>query len=107
MAKKQVEVTEKNFLNWYFSDYEDVKTFSKDAIESLYYNGVFKITSKELFDSCGYIPAYICENGEEDEEYDPSELKFVVTRKNGKCHSCGEEYDFTMDDFCSKCLALK
>jgi len=104
MAKKQVEVTEKNFLDWYFSDYEDVKTFSKDAIESLYYNGVFKITSKELFDSCGYIPEYICENGEEDEEYDPSELKFVVTRK---CYSCGEEYDFTMDDFCSNCLALK
>ena len=39
--------------------------------------GESSVSIRELFDSCGYIPNYICEGDYEQEEYDPSELEFI------------------------------
>ncbi len=58
----QYKITRKNFLEWYFSD------ISVDIIDELIEFGEVTITAQSLFDSCGYIPLWLCE-GEQDKEY--------------------------------------
>ena len=60
----QYKITRKNFLDWYFYD---IKT-GVDVIDELKEFGEVTITAQGLFDSCGYIPLWLCE-GQQDEEY--------------------------------------
>lgn len=40
-------------------------------------------------------------------EYDPEDVELVSEREPEHCYKCGHEYDNTMDNFCSNCLASK
>ena len=71
------KVTESAFLNWYFSDSDDVKWLGERAMESLLREGKFKISVEMLFDDCGFIPQYICEDSEGNADYDPSEVELI------------------------------
>jgi hypothetical protein len=102
----KVKLKESAFLDWYFSDREDIMAFGKNMISELHKNGFVKETVQGLLDCCGYIPGYICE-GEPEEEFDPDDIELISERETEHCYKCGHEYDNTMDNFCSNCLALK
>lgn len=100
-------ITASDFINWYFSDEDDVLNIGREVISALKTEGSSTTTVKSLFDSCGYIPAYKCtvyNNVDEDYEFEPSDLIFVddLTEVH-KCHKCHQEYTGDID-FCPKCL---
>jgi hypothetical protein len=71
------KVTAHNFIKWYFSSSDDVKSFGERAIKMMLDEGFVNISARELFDGAGYIPSFICEGEEMDAEYDPSEVEFI------------------------------
>lgn len=77
MSKKLNSVTASNFLNWYFSDASEIREFGNSMIEQMKTFGIANIDVKQLFDGCGYIPQFICENSEEQDEYSPEEIEFI------------------------------
>jgi len=104
---KKIKVKESDFLSWYFSDHEDILAFGRNMITELQSQGFVKESVQSLLDRCGYIPGYISENSDDDKEYDPEDVELISEREPEHCYKCGHEYDNTMDDFCSNCLASK
>lgn len=104
---QKIKVKELNFLNWYFSDAEDVLAFARNMINELKSEGFIKESVQSLLDRCKYIPGYISENPNDDKEYDPEDVELISKREPEHCYKCGHEYDNTMDHFCSNCLASK
>ena len=77
-AKPQVRKEE--LLDWLFSDSDDAKQLGVRIIQQLHDTGSATITTQELFDECGYIPAHILLNDEEFEEgdeFEPSEVELI------------------------------
>lgn len=71
------------FLDWYFSDASEIREFGNAMIEQMRTFGIANIDVKQLFDGCVYIPEDICENCDEDEdweygkEYSPEDVEFI------------------------------
>jgi hypothetical protein len=104
---EKIKVKESDFLSWYFSDHEDLMAFAKNMITELQSQGFVKESVQSLLDRCGYIPGHLSENPDDDKEYDPEDVELVSERESEHCYDCGHEYDNTMDNFCSNCLASK
>jgi len=102
-------VTASSFLEFYFSNEDDVLNIGREIIANLKSAGTHTVTVKSLFDSCGYIPEHICESfnevHEEDFiEYEPNDLIFVDDLTEVKeCHKCHQEYTGDVS-FCPNCL---
>ena len=81
MSKKVNSVKASRFLLWYFSDYSEVHSFGVRCMEMLESEGFVNISARQLFDECGYIPQYICEDWdgdwENEQEYSPEEIEFI------------------------------
>lgn len=75
MAK--IKVTEESFLNWYFSDDSDKLVFANNAIAELKTHGKVLQTVQTLLDNCEYVPGFITEDGDEDEEYSPEDVELI------------------------------
>jgi hypothetical protein len=75
MKKNKVKAS--NFLAWYFSSSDDVDRIGERAFENLMSGGTFTITAEDLFDECGYIPQFICENNVGENDYVPFEVQFI------------------------------
>lgn len=72
------KVTASNFLDWYFSEEDDTLYIGDCAIDMLKAKGRFNITAKDVFDFCGYIPAFICEDDADPLlEYAVEEVEFI------------------------------
>ena len=71
------QVTTSRFLSWYFSCYEDIEVLGQTAYDGLKSDGTYTVNVKELFDSCGYIPAFICVDANDEGEYEPNELELI------------------------------
>jgi hypothetical protein len=77
------KVTKSAFLNWYFSDADDIKTIGYRVMEGLKADGTITLSVDELFNEAGYIPQHICEvdGAEKDylsqDEYQPSEVELI------------------------------
>lgn len=100
-------VTASDFINWYFSDEDDVLNIGREVISNLRTVGNSTIKVKSLFDTCGYIPEHICTmfvNVDDDYEFEPNDLIFIddITEQK-ECHKCHQEYTGDLD-FCPKCL---
>lgn len=70
------KVKASDFLEWYFSDYKDGQHIAYRVISELKAYGKVTLSVESLFDSCGYIPQFICEV-DGDDEYDPSEVLLI------------------------------
>jgi hypothetical protein len=70
------KVTKSAFLDWYFSDSEDIESLGERAYQGLMYDDEFHITTRDLFNECGYIPQHICVK-KGNAEYDPSEVELI------------------------------
>ena len=73
------QVTEQRFLEWYFTDSDDMKYFGARIVNEIIKNGSMSISSRQLFDECAFIPGHICVNNSE-EEYNPREVVFIEER---------------------------
>jgi len=100
-----------DFIEWYFSDQDDVLNIGREVISELRTVGSSTTTVKSLFDWCGYIRADICtifnadfESVSDDYELQPSDLIFIDDlTKVKECHKCHQEYNGDLD-YCPKCL---
>jgi hypothetical protein len=70
------QVTKSRFLSWYFSNQCDAISIGYEVISALNEDGKYAINVNELFDCCGYIPAFICVNND-DGEYEPNEVELI------------------------------
>jgi hypothetical protein len=59
-AKSQLK--ESRFLEWYFSDSDEVRDLGYQAMFKLREQGSFTITSQDLLDRCADVPTYIFED---------------------------------------------
>ena len=77
------KVTKSAFLNWYFSDADDIKTIGYRVMKGLKDDGTITLSVDELFNDAAYIPQHICEvDGAEkdylcEDEYHPSEVELI------------------------------
>lgn len=73
------KVTKAEFLRWYFSGSDDVNNFGRKCLDMLLATGTISYTAEMLFNECGYIPKYICEDYEDAEgvDYDPTEVELI------------------------------
>ena len=71
-------VTESNFIRWYFDeDKEFFANFGNTVALEIAKTGKCRLTIKDIFDTCEYIPSKICESQYKDEEYQPHEVKLI------------------------------
>jgi hypothetical protein len=74
------QVRAEDFLDWLFSDSDDAKQLGVRVIKALNSKGTFTITTRQLFEECGYIPVHILDNKEEfedDDEFEPNEVELI------------------------------
>jgi hypothetical protein len=115
---KKYTLKKSKFINWYFADMGTRIDFGNDAIMSLELYGKLNVTIEGLFDACGYIPKWLCEGEDADEDLLPSEVELIPnpTEENRKqyprkCDKCnkGMYEGFIIEDtyeyFCTiECL---
>jgi len=83
MAGKTFYVNQKDFIEWALSDPDDIKAIGQRIYEALLTENYGKITVRELFDECGYLPSHIVHtydtnyDMEDIEEIDPSDCKLI------------------------------
>ena len=73
----KIKVKKIDFLNWYFADHDDLLMFAKNMVSELQSNGFIKESVQSLLDRCGYVPGYISENPNDDEEYDSGDIELI------------------------------
>jgi hypothetical protein len=74
---KKIKVKKIDFLNWYFDDHDDLLMFAKNMVSELQSSGFIKESVQSLLDRCGYVPGYISENPDDDNEYDPDDVELI------------------------------
>ena len=76
---EKFKVTKERFLNWYFGDPESRINFGNNAIEELESFGKVTVTIQGLFDTCGYIPQWICEDQSihDDDDLDVCQVELI------------------------------
>jgi hypothetical protein len=83
MAGKKHYVYQKDFIEWVLSGPDDIKAIGQRIYEALLTEKYGKITVRELFDECGYLPSHIVHtydtnyDMEDIEEIDPSDCKLI------------------------------
>jgi hypothetical protein len=69
------------FIDWRFSDASEINEFGSSMIEQLETFGTADISVEQLFDGCGYIPQFICEdwdgNWDDEQEYSPEDVELI------------------------------
>jgi len=68
--ENKFKLKKERFINWYFSDNDTRIDFGNNAISELEQFGKLNVTIKGLFDTCGYIPQWICEGQSINDEDD-------------------------------------
>ena len=108
IESKKGSIKASSFIEWYFSDESDYRDLGRDVAFNLKQNGYYNMTTKRVFDGCGYVPEHICdlfegEDSDEDGDLAPSDLIFIddITEKSS-CHKCKTEYTGDLD-FCPNC----
>ena len=77
--EKKFKVTKARFIDWYFSDDDTFVDFGSNAVSELKQFGKLNVTIEGLFDTCGYIPKWICEGQsvDEDEDLEPNQVELI------------------------------
>ena len=74
------------FIDWYFNDHDEVKMLGKSMLHQLTNTGQCSLSVQELFDNCGYIPAYLCEDAPTKDmfitEYYTDQIELINDLKN-------------------------
>lgn len=65
------------FISWYLSERDDVMAIGLLVKRELAREGKFSINIEQLFEECGYIPQYICEDTDGEEDYEPNQVELI------------------------------
>lgn len=65
------------FISWYLSERDDVMAIGLLVKRELAREGKFDINIEQLIDECNYIPQYICEYADGEEEYEPNQVELI------------------------------
>jgi len=110
MEEKKYKLDNKTFLEWYYSDKDDLVSLGRYVLTSLKANGHYDVKSQDTLDECGYIPKRLLEGFASDTEgeiEDMSEIELINIEDNTheKCEHCGE-ITLIHDEvgFCLHCL---
>lgn len=76
MAHKN-KVTQSAFIDWFLNDSEVSTNIMSDLISGLEVSGMYITSIQKLFDNCGYIPSWICEDTSTEEEYSSEEVELI------------------------------
>lgn len=74
------QVTKADFLKWYLNGSDTYEFLGSLAFDLLMEKGSATITTEQLFEDCGYIPAYICigqEDADSEKEYDTENVELI------------------------------
>ena len=74
------QVTKRDFLDWYFEDADDFKTFGQNMVNQLKEIGSATTNVEQVFKDCPYIPQHILTNWqdfEDGEEFDPKDVELT------------------------------
>lgn len=76
-------VMESDFIRWYFDDDKDFfANFGNTVALEIQKTGKCRLTIKDIFDTCEYIPSKICESAFPYEEYQPHEVRLIKDISN-------------------------
>lgn len=80
MDKIQLETD--RFLDWYFSDRDDLLTTANNMLKELYANACYNVTVQDFLDGCSELPDYIMVGNEDidvcdTKYYSPSEIELI------------------------------
>lgn len=77
----KVKLTREKFLNWYFTDRDDILVTANNMISQLYDTGKYSVDVRELLEGCSELPDYIMENFIDEYNdtiyYVPEEIKLI------------------------------
>ena len=75
----QFQLKKSRFIDWYFADPETRIDFGNNAISELKHFGTLDVTTQGLFDTCGYIPQWLCEgqSDDDDQELEPGDIELI------------------------------
>jgi len=62
METKTYKLNKKRFVDWLFSDIDDIQYWGARLIKELKSEGEFNITLQEIFDERDSVPSFILEN---------------------------------------------
>ena len=79
VTKKKHKITRSRFLDWFFTDSEDVNLMGANVRAGLRSEGTYTITVQELFDTAGYIPAWITDykGKDDDQDFQPEDCELI------------------------------
>jgi hypothetical protein len=63
----KIKLKKENFLEWYFTDLNDFTDIGQKVFKDLLSNNRSLVTVNSLFKDCQYIPNFICEENDFDE----------------------------------------
>ena len=77
--KDKVKLNRKDFINWYFTDRSDLTDLGQKVFKELLSHNRSLVTVDSIFGECQYIPNFICEDNEfdEDKEFLPSQVELI------------------------------
>lgn len=80
----KVKLTKERFLDWYFSDTDDILMTARNMIRDLHSSGEFHTTVQDLLDGCSELPDWIMRDYNEETDwsdegkyYTPEEIELV------------------------------
>ena len=77
----KVKLTKEKFLDWYFSDRDDILITANNMVSQLYDTGKYNVDVRELLEGCSELPDYIMENFTDEYNdtiyYVPEEIKLI------------------------------
>lgn len=74
------KVTRKRFLEWYYSDQDDMIMLANMVYEDLITQGECRISVEQIYDACIYIPGHITDYEGEDKntiEFDIEDVELI------------------------------
>lgn len=77
VSYKKNQVKFDKFIAWYLSERDDVMSMGLLVKRALMMEGKFRVNIDQLFNECHYIPQYICEDANGNEEYQPNEVELI------------------------------
>ena len=80
----KVKLTKERFLDWYFSDNDDILITARNMIKDLNSTGEFSTNVRELLDGCSELPDWIMKDYNEETDwsdeskcYSPEDIELI------------------------------
>ena len=63
------KVLASRFIDWYYSDSSEIKELGYATLNEFKTSGKINMSIQDIYDQCGYIPKYLCEDNDGIDQY--------------------------------------